>query len=517
VRLWVCVAAGGLAQLSDLPLALLIGRLTDRAVSSAWPVGPGLAVPWELWSLGVLVAARFGAQWVQIAVGESLAQGTLAEVRLRMFAHLHRLPLRRLSRRDPGRTAVRFAGDAASLRTWIARTLVEVPADVLMLIGILIGLSAIEPRLAGAAALPLALSIPVVLRADPRVRVLTRRARSEQAVVTGDVVRTLTDAASLRRAGLVPRARRSASARLRRVRGLLIARGRAEATLRAAVEVAASAALVGVASLGAWLLSLGVLTAGDLVSATWLAALLGGPLRRMASASVIHGRARVARERIESLLSQAVEGGGGVRRVDGPVRLRLRGLVLPLAGGGATRPIDGTLRGPGVFQVVGPRRACEALAGVLLREIGPVSGRVGLNGLRLSRYSRPALRRAVWRVDAEGYAALASGAAEVSGLDPIALAPEARMRAGIAAGLARRALVLVIDVPEDLDGSAKAALSVWLADRSDRALVLLLGGAGFEGVGRVDLEQAAAGPGGSGERGGGEGVVGHAVPSAVLG
>lgn len=493
--LWVCVAAGGVAQLSDLPLALLIGRLTDRALTTGWAVGPGVAIPWELWALGLLLVARFGSQWVQIAMGESLAQGTLAEVRLRMFAHLHRLPLRRLSRRDPGRTAVRFAGDAASLRAWIARTLVEFPADVLMLIGILAGLAALDPRFAGAAALPLSMCIPVVLRTDPRVRSLTGRARAEQAIVTGDVVRTLSHAAALRRVGLVQRARRSASVRLRRVRGLLIARGRAEATLRASLSVAASASLVGVAALGAWLLSRGVLSAGDLVSATWLAALLGGPIGRMASASVIHGRARVSRERIEALLEQRGEPGGVGEVVETPVRLRLNRVVLPLPGGGSTRPIDKTFHGPGVVQLVGPRRACEALAGVLLREVRPLAGRVGLNGRRLSRYSRSALRRAVWRVDAEGFGALASDPAWE--LDPAELTPDVRFRAGIAAGMARRAAVLVVDVPDDPDGSSHSALRLWLEDRGDLALVLLLGGPSLEGVGRVELEQASpVAPGG---------------------
>jgi ABC-type multidrug transport system fused ATPase/permease subunit len=488
--LWLCICAGAIAQLSDVPLALLVGRLTDRAVRTSAAGSVVWGLPWELSALVLVLLVRFTAQWSQISRGEALAQGTLAEIRLRMFAHLHRLPLRRLARRDPGRTAVRFAGDAASLRTWIARTIVEFPADVLMLSGILIGLASIRPELAVAAAIPLAMGVPVVLWAEPRVRRLTRRARVEQAAVTGEVVRSLSDADELRYTGRVSLARRAAADRLRNARDVLVARGRTEATLHATLAASACAALVGVAALGTHLLSRAVITPGGVVSATWLAALLGAPIARIAAASVIHARARVARERIKALLDQPREPATPHPLLRLPPRLRLNRLVLPLEGCDATASINATITGPGVTQILGSRLACDALARTLLREIKPIGGRIGLNRRRLSRYPKFLLRAAIQRLNTNGFDDATARTQPLdtrpaaSGTTPHATKPERVQDA--------RASLLLVDVPDDLDGPGVASLRAEITECRPEALVLLLGGAPITGIRQFRIDSPSA-------------------------
>jgi hypothetical protein len=417
--------------------------------------------------------------------GPSCASSSVIR-RLPKSSGLHRLSTARLSRRDPGRTAVRFAGDAASLRTWIARTLIETPGDLMMLAGVWTGLALIEPWLALAAGGAALLCVPLMLWTDPRVRRLTRQARSAQARVTGDVVRLLRDARPVRRAGLGPRVRRDGGRALRQVTALLVRRAWFEATLRSAVMAAATGAVVLVTVLGAWLLSRGVISPGELVSATWLTGLMSPPMNQLAGAWLMHGRAAVARVRIDALLRQPAEPAGDRPGLRAPVRLRLNMLVLPGARGpgpGARGPaasrFDALARAPEVVQMTAAREECAALVAVLLRESKPADGRAGLNGRGVRRYPRPVLRRAVWHVDEAGYAALAAlrPGASLGGLDPSAIPADDRLRLGVLAGLDRGCPLLLIDVPEGTAGSTpRVWLRSWLQQRRDPALVVLLGG-----------------------------------------
>lgn len=515
----LCVIAASVAQLTDVPLAMLVGGLADSASGTGAAAGPWAGGTAVLLTLAALVGLRWIAHWATVTWGERLAQSTIAELRLRMLAQLHRVRLGRLSRRDPGRTAVRFAGDAASLRAWIARALIETPADVVLVLGVLAGLLGAHAWLALVAVVPLLACVPVLLAVDPGLRRRTREARSEQSKLTGEVLSGLAHAPAVRRYGLAARVRRAALVRLGRMRSLLVARSRLEATLRATVMAAGSSSLVGVAVTGAWLLSSDQVSAGELLTALWLAALLGGPMNRLALSSLIHGRTDVARDRIEAVFNLPVEprGGdtGGTRAVDishdlaprDRVRLRLNQLVLPLPSGGQTAAIDAVLHGPGVVQVTGPQEACAALAAALLREVRPLAGRVGINGARISRLSRRALREAVWLVDQAGFSAAAlseRGRAGWANGPGIAHAPptigapaagmtrEQRLHGGLVEGLVRGTSIVLIDMPDGLPERDVATLHAWLAAQRGGTLWLLLGGEAMSGVRRLTLPMPQA-------------------------
>jgi ABC-type multidrug transport system fused ATPase/permease subunit len=503
----VCIAAASIAQLAEIPLALLIGRLIDHAPSASASPAPGPAsgatvsstvLAWFLAGLAALVGVRWLARWCQVAWSERLAQSVLADLRLRMFARLHRVRLAKLSRRDPGRVASRFAGDSASLRTWIATSLVESPTDALLIVVCLSVSAVIHPALALVAFLAILPCVPLLFLIDPRVRRDTREARAEQARFTGDVVSTLRNAAPLRRTGLSASVRRAAISRLRLVRDSIARRGRREALLKATVLAASSLACVGVAVAGIGLLHDGKISTGALVSATWIASLMVGPLNRLATAALMRGRSRVARERIAALFALPVE---RFESTSAPAqrafaRLRFREVVVPIDASTDSRPIEATLEGPGVFQIDGPIGACRHLALALLREARLQSGRIGLNGVRLSKHPRASLRGMIWLVDGEGHAATADPEAAfrawrqapilcpdhartvvrmLPALRPARMSSAMRLQAGIAAGIARNCAVLVVELPRDLDAAARRVLEAWLAGNGGSRLIITYG------------------------------------------
>ena len=160
VDLVVAVLAAIGAQIIAIPMPLLM-RWVIHQVSNVPVRGSAsgaVATERLLWQFAAMVAGlvllRGVLRWQQGLRGERMAQGVLADVRGRMYRHLQGLSQGYFDRRPTAKILIRFVGDANALRSWLARTVVTVPADALTLVGVAVALVTILPDLLAAAALP---------------------------------------------------------------------------------------------------------------------------------------------------------------------------------------------------------------------------------------------------------------------------------------------------------------------------------------------------------------------------
>ena len=181
-QLWIALAATAGSQLVGVPLPLLT-RTMIHAVGreGLHPGSSDYSGEQLLWIFaGVLLGltvVRAALRWQQGVRGERLAQGVLAEMRGRMYTHVQRLSLGYFDRRPAGRVLIRFIGDANALRTWLSRTVVAVPADVLTVLCIATAVGWIHLEVLLAAFVPLIALVPALVWINPRARQWTRTGR----------------------------------------------------------------------------------------------------------------------------------------------------------------------------------------------------------------------------------------------------------------------------------------------------------------------------------------------------
>ena len=348
-----------------------------------------------IWSMGcvlcVLAPLSGLLRWQQTMWGERAAQGFLAHVRGRMYEHLQRLSQGYFDRRPVGKVLVRFVGDSNSLRTWLARTVITVPADVLTIVGIGIALAVIQPAFVIAAIVPLVLLlVPVLAVVNPRARHWTRQGRRSQTRLCGLLSDRLDGIGPIKAANLQAEDGREVQSMIDRVADANVRRGRLDAWAEFASTSGTALAVAAVVVWGMNLALAGRATQGDLLSGAWLALLLRGPVTRLGRANVIHQRARVAADRIKSLLEREPEPGWSSDRSEytGPARqIELdRVGYKDLDGNWMIRDLSATLQGPGIVVVSddgGPART--AMLELLLRLRRPHEGRIKLDGLDVRR------------------------------------------------------------------------------------------------------------------------------------
>jgi len=405
--LGLAISAGILAQAIGVALPLLVRAFVQEHDAGAAPTGARGPSPLLVAALVLLLLA--GAQgvlrWWRAQLGERLAQGVLADVRTRMYAHLQGLAQGYYDRRPAGRIVVRFVGDASALRTWIARTIVGMPADAATVAGVALAVASIEPRLLLVAALPLTLLVPVQLFLAPRARRLTRQGRTWQARLCGFLGERLAAMNAIQAANAQAPDRDEATRMIAGIEIANVARGRLDAWSQALSLAATTAALGAVGLYGAWLHDAGALGQADLLATVWLLLLIRGPIQRLAQASVIHQRVRVATERIAALLERRAEASSPRQEpYSGPgssVILR-RLSYRDRHGEWLLRGVSAHVSGPDLLLVRGgSERARSALLELLLRVRRPHEGRIRLDGRDVRRLRVHDVRASMGWIDRE--------------------------------------------------------------------------------------------------------------------
>lgn len=352
--------------------------------------------------LASLATVRGIARWAQRLVSARAATRILAALRERMFAHLQRLPLSHVERKDPGRVLVRFIGDANSLRAWISRTIVSVPADVLAIVLTFGVLCYLHWELAAAFAIPLVLTFPVVLFVNPRARLVTRNARREQSKLCAALNALLPDLRWIKSAGLEDSTWGHASTKIRTIAGLRLQRAKYDAVLEGTAYTMSTCGVAAVVVIGIWLLTTGSIVQGDLLAGVWLSLHGRAPANRLFKANVIHQRATVALDRIHVLMHREPERGWSDELIpyQGPGHgIEFQNLGYRKANGHwVFRRFGASVSAPGLV-LLENHRAGQYVFDLLLRLRRPHKGRIYLDGQDIRRLRVADIRRHIGLID----------------------------------------------------------------------------------------------------------------------
>ncbi len=96
----------------------------------------------------LFLGLEFLLSYAQTILVQTLGQRFMLDLRLRLFAHLERLSIRFFDRNPVGRLMTRITGDVEVLNEMFTSGLIAIFGDVFMLVGIMIMLLVLSPRLA---------------------------------------------------------------------------------------------------------------------------------------------------------------------------------------------------------------------------------------------------------------------------------------------------------------------------------------------------------------------------------
>ncbi|HEY5836041.1 ABC transporter ATP-binding protein [Streptomyces sp.] len=291
------VAADAIAALT---LPVLIRHGIDAGVRQS-----ALGAVWVASLLGLaLVLAQWAAQWGSTLLTGRTGERVLYTLRVKIFAHLHRLGLDYYERELSGRIMTRMTTDVDALSTFLQTGLVTALVSVLTFGGILVALLAIDVQLALLvfAALPvLAVGTWIFRRKSVKAYVL---ARERVAVVNADLQEHV---AGLRIVQAFRGEARGAERFLRRSDDYRAARVRGQFLISVYfpfVQLLSSAAAALVLIVGAHRVSAGTLTAGALVAYLLYIDLFFSPVQQLSQVFDGYQQASVSLGRIRELLRE---------------------------------------------------------------------------------------------------------------------------------------------------------------------------------------------------------------------
>ena len=280
------VAAGVAAFATRAIFAALHDPMADL------PIGPLLA----LFLAGLGVA---GLVWLERVTAERLGQDYAIALRQRIFSHLTRMPASAVANKRQGALALRFVGDLSAARNWVGLGLSRLIVAAVVLPGAAIVLFLLNPIFAAVALVPLLVAAAAMGAVAAAVAPTHRRLRRRRANLAIDMMERVAAGPELRLLGRVQSELKRLKRRAGEVRDAAVRRVTYAAGLRAVPDV-------GTAAAGALVLLAAAVTgtpAAEAAAALAVLGILARPMRALASVWDRRCAWRIAREKIERLLS----------------------------------------------------------------------------------------------------------------------------------------------------------------------------------------------------------------------
>lgn len=349
----------------------------------------------------VLIVAGAAVAAISVAAAfRSAVTGAhiLADLRLRLFDHLQRLPLAFHDSGGKGDVLSLMTFETARLAQFLTATVAAIPARVLMTVGATVLMLKIEARLALVAALLIPAYFLILKIAGRRLRALALAEQKSQAEVSrlaGESLDVIAATKAFTREGRALDRYRHANAR---VSSAVIRMGAIDALVGPLLAVvAAAAALVAVVVAGISMRS-GTIDAADLLGMLLYAALLARPVSALAH---LYGEIQVASgmlERMQDVLGRPIEAGGRTasgRPAKGAIDFRQVDFSFP-----GRRQLFSSLNlriaAGEKLALVGANGAGKtALISLLLRFYDPQAGTIALDGKNVADLALDDLRRQI--------------------------------------------------------------------------------------------------------------------------
>lgn len=375
----VAVVAGlAVGQAAAAGLAAFATRDVFAALGAA-------EAPLPLAAFAILVAAGLTVAVLRVGertAGEHVGQRYAAALRKALFKHLMRMPAGAVAQRRSGALAIRFVGDLTAVRAWVSQGVTRLISAAIVIPGAIAALFLLNPALATAAAVPLALSILTMAMLAPRLSPLHGRLRAERTRLAVDMTERVPVAPELRLLGRGALEMELLDQRAGAVREAAVERTRMSAILRAVPEIGASVA--GVALLGVAFLA--GASPPEAAGALATLAILAAPLRDLATIWDRRQAWAVARDKCQAILDQPIiaQPKRTLKRAAGrPAKIEIRAA--------AVGPLDGVTMTaePGEkIAVVGGNGVGKSTLLAVLAGLEPIrAGQVLIDGIDLAAFS----------------------------------------------------------------------------------------------------------------------------------
>jgi ATP-binding cassette subfamily B protein len=379
---------------------ILTGSLPGLVNAAAAIAGLGLG--------GLLLSA--GTVLLTGRVGQRVVRG----LRIRVWAHLVRLPVFFYERQRAGRLLTNMVNDIDAYSDLVSDGLATAVVSLLTLVGVLVGMTAVSPPLAGVTVAVVLPFVFILWRFNRTMTAAYGQARGQMAAANAVLQENL---AGLREAQAFGQQRRQHAEYARHTRRYLDSRLSAEKLVALAFPITtflSSLAVALVLGLGARLLRAGSLSPGELIAFVLWINIFFGPLLQLSLVYSGWKRVRVSTVRINSLMAQPLEerarpvaihpGSAAGPAVRGEVRLCGVRFRYPDTTVDALRGVDLTVLPGETLAIVGPTGAGKSTLLKLLARFYPAAGgRILLDGHDVRRLDLAGYRRILGYLPQEPY------------------------------------------------------------------------------------------------------------------
>ena len=395
-RVGVALLLTAAVALLNLPTPILVRGLVDRVVT------PGRfdLLPAYLVGLLAVFAAQAGVSFVNTRLVGRIGQGVVRDLRHRLYDRLQRLGLRYYDRTPSGSIIARIMDDVSAIQVLVTAQTVQILTDLGTTLAITGLLVAQNYRLALVvfAFLPVyALNFRFFMA---RIRANSLVVRSKMDLIFGLLKEKIDGSLVIKASAQEPAEVAEFAAQLDDAHGPRVRDHRLSAAfsnLSAAISGVGTSAVF---AAGAWEVLQGRMTPGGAVSTAALAALLFGPVARLADLTYVFEQAAASVDRLGEILDlepDVVEPADPIPigRSEGRVTFDRVGF-----GYEPGQPVVWDIRldvAPGTrVALVGPTGCGKStLINLLLRFYDPTWGEVRLDGIPLDRMTTADLRRQV--------------------------------------------------------------------------------------------------------------------------
>lgn len=378
-------------------IAVLTKSVFDHFMKPAAPEGETGTV-----SLGIYAAA-FATAALAIAAlrvlervdAERMGQDYTHEVRVELFHHMGQISPRLLQQRSRGGVLLRFIGDLTALKQWVSQGLARLTVAGLTTVGTVTALAFINTPLALLTAAVLATGTIIMLVLGAWLQKAVREVRRRRARLAGNVSEKIAALGVIQVHGQLELEQRHMERQSQRLMTAMINRAKAIGAMHGVVEFTTALASAGTLLLGAVLVEAGQATAGTVVGAMSVIALLVPALRDLGRVQEFWQGAVVAWEKIHDFLAiprDMEEVAAAPRLTPGPGRLEFIDINVAKT----LRDVNAIAESGQRVLIIGPNGAGKStLLALAARLIAPDAGSVRLDGQHIDRISIDSLRRAV--------------------------------------------------------------------------------------------------------------------------
>ncbi|MEM9249211.1 MAG: ABC transporter transmembrane domain-containing protein [Pseudomonadota bacterium] len=181
--------------------AMVAAAFATRAVFISLRDGSGVAPGAALVMIALAGVLLCLLRALEGRVGEAAGQSYAAAIRRRLFVHVSNMPVRAIARRRPGALALRYVGDLAAFKGWIARGVSRLICATITIPAALLILCLLDPWLMLAALGPIAAVMIAIFLLSRPLGAAHADLRRKRARLAADMSERLPQGIQLRRSG----------------------------------------------------------------------------------------------------------------------------------------------------------------------------------------------------------------------------------------------------------------------------------------------------------------------------